>query len=191
MTTSNEERFGELLTEAVHAIKRRTSKPIAAIQDELMYALGRETGNPVEYWRKGHIPASQTDFAQLARELIARGHLSQEWLRQFWGCTDFVGLDEVEREIFPQGEKERRGEQKQAADGGHGRSLGGVAGGAARLCGHKKGTQGELRPEECEVEGGGGRFTRSAGRRWDRAGRLCKRDRSRRRCRRRRCRRRR
>jgi len=107
MTTSNEERFGELLTEAVHAIKRRTSKPIAAIQDELMYALGRESGNPVEYWRKGHIPASQTDFVQLARELIGRGHLSQEWLRQLWGCTDFVGLAEVEKELFPKEEKER------------------------------------------------------------------------------------
>jgi len=101
MLLSNEEQFAQLLTEAVHAIKRRTSKPIAAIQDELMYALGRETGNPVEYWRKGHTPASQPEFVQLAGELVARGHLSREWLRQFWGCTDFLGLAEVEQALFP------------------------------------------------------------------------------------------
>jgi len=104
MLTRDEERFAELLTEAVHTIKRRASKPIAVVQDELMYALGRETGNPVEYWRKGHIPASQTEFVQLARELMARGNLGREWLRRFWGCTDFVGLAEVEEEVFAQEE---------------------------------------------------------------------------------------
>ncbi len=104
MATRDEERFAELLTEAIHTVKRRQARPIAVIQDELMYALGRETGNPVEYWRKGHIPASQTEFAQLAGELALRGHLSREWLRQFWGCTDFVGLAEVEAKIFLQEE---------------------------------------------------------------------------------------
>ncbi|MBX3051891.1 MAG: hypothetical protein KF753_10480 [Caldilineaceae bacterium] len=108
MSTRNEERFAGLLTEAVHTIKRHTSKPIAAVQDELMYALGRETGNPVEYWRKGHIPASQAEFVQLSRELVVRGNLSREWLHRFWGCTDFVGLVEVERELFPAQETARQ-----------------------------------------------------------------------------------
>lgn len=100
MGTRNEERFAELLTEAIHTIKRRQARPVSVIQDDLMYALGRETGNPVEYWRKGHIPASQTEFVQLVRELMARANLSREWLRSFWGCTDFLGLAEVEESLF-------------------------------------------------------------------------------------------
>lgn len=107
MNRREEERFGELLTEAVHTIKRRTGRPIAVIQDELMYALGRESGNPVEYWRKGHIPAGQSDFIQLARELVARGGLGRDWLRQFWSCTEFVGLADVERELFSGEEMEK------------------------------------------------------------------------------------
>lgn len=109
MPTRNEERFAELLTEAVHTIKRRTGQPVAAVQDELMYALGREMGNPVEYWRKGHIPAGQSEFVQLTRELVGRGGLSREWLRAFWGCTDFVGMAEVEQELFGGEERERAG----------------------------------------------------------------------------------
>ena len=108
MGTRNEERFAELLTEAIHIIKRRQARSVAVIQDELMYALGRETGNPVEYWRKGHIPASQTEFVQLVRELLARANLSREWLRSFWGCTDFLGLAEMEAELFAQEETGRQ-----------------------------------------------------------------------------------
>lgn len=100
MQPTNQETFAELLTEAIHIIKRRQAKPISVVQDELMYAIGRQTGNPIEYWRKGHIPGDQAEFARLARELMARGKLSRSWLERFWGCTDYLGLGEVVNELF-------------------------------------------------------------------------------------------
>ncbi|MBW7886582.1 MAG: hypothetical protein H3C34_28925 [Caldilineaceae bacterium] len=45
----NAERFAQLLTEGLHRIRRREGKTIAAIQDELGYALGREGGTAIEY----------------------------------------------------------------------------------------------------------------------------------------------
>lgn len=105
MSTEREMRFAELLTEAVHTIRRRQGKPIAVIQDELTYALGRDSGNPVEYWRKGNIPASQSDLLTLSRELVKRGGLNQEWMEQFWGCTDFLGLAELVGELFSESEQ--------------------------------------------------------------------------------------
>jgi len=109
MTPNNQELFAELLTEAVHIIKRRQTKPISVVQDELMYAIGRHTGNPIEYWRKGHIPSDAPEFARLARELVARGKLSQSWLSRFWSCTDFLGLDEIVAELFPDAQSEQGG----------------------------------------------------------------------------------
>lgn len=100
MVISEEERFAALLTEAVHKTKRQQSKPISVIQDELTYAIGREGGNPIEYWRKGNIPKDQQEFAVLTRELVKRGNLDREWVQRLWGCTDFLGVKELQEELF-------------------------------------------------------------------------------------------
>jgi hypothetical protein len=81
------EKFALLLTEAVHKIRRceakLTRKTIRIVQDELGYALGREGGSCIEYWRKGNIPASLNDLEALARELVRRDGLSPEELQLF------------------------------------------------------------------------------------------------------------
>jgi hypothetical protein len=75
------EKFAQLLTEAIYKIQAQESKTVkktlGIVQDELGYALGREGGSPVEYWRKGHIPASIDDIEGLGRELVKRGGLDQ------------------------------------------------------------------------------------------------------------------
>ena len=81
------EKFAQLLTEAVHKIRIHESKAIKKtiriVQDELGYALGRDGGSCIEYWRKGNFPATMGDVEELARELVKRGGLDQEGLRQF------------------------------------------------------------------------------------------------------------
>jgi hypothetical protein len=74
------EKFAQLLTTAVHQIRLReaktTKKTIQMVQDELGYALGREGGSCIEYWRKGHFPAELDDLEKLAQELVKRGGLA-------------------------------------------------------------------------------------------------------------------
>ena len=64
------EKFARLLTEAVHKIRIHESKTIKKtiriVQDELGYALGREGGSCIEYWRKGHIPVGIDSVEKLA-----------------------------------------------------------------------------------------------------------------------------
>jgi hypothetical protein len=71
------------------------------VQDELGYALEREGGSCIEYWRKGYIPATMSDVEQLARELVNRGGLDQEELK---GFLDSAGHPQPARlcdELFP------------------------------------------------------------------------------------------
>lgn len=81
------QKFAQLLTEAVHHIRlqeaKATKKSIRLVQDELGYALGREGGSCIEYWRKGNIPAALDDLENLARELVKRNGLTPEALKQF------------------------------------------------------------------------------------------------------------
>jgi hypothetical protein len=82
--TETAPRFAELLSTAVRTIAARENKTIASVQDELGYALGRETGGScIEYWRKGHIPASLHEVEKLARELVKRDGLSGVERQQF------------------------------------------------------------------------------------------------------------
>lgn len=83
------ERFATLLTKAIHQIKRIESKPIAVIQDELGYDLGREGGSIVEYWRKGKLPTGRRDIEGLAQQLVKRGHLERDWLEAFLASADY------------------------------------------------------------------------------------------------------
>lgn len=82
--TESPERFADLLTHAIRRIKRvENNKPIRVIQDELGYALGRDGGSAVEYWRKGNLPPGRQDVEELARLLVRRGRLDQAWLKEF------------------------------------------------------------------------------------------------------------
>ena len=83
-------RFAELLSTAVRTIAARENKTVAAVQDELGYALGRETGgSSIEYWRKGHIPADLRDVEKLAGELVKRSGLDQRGYEQFLRCARY------------------------------------------------------------------------------------------------------
>jgi hypothetical protein len=93
------EKFAQLLTQAVHKIRIRESKTvkktIRIVQDELGYALGKEGGSCIEYWRKGHVPATADDVENLARELVKRKGLNQHEFEQFLlsaGHADPTGL---------------------------------------------------------------------------------------------------
>lgn len=71
------DRFARLLSQAVRQIAWRQNSKINHVQDELGYALGRESGGAsIEYWRKGYIPAKLAELELLARELAQRGGLT-------------------------------------------------------------------------------------------------------------------
>jgi len=78
-------KFGDLLTNAIYAIRSRTGQDIAIIQDQLGFALGRGTGgSSIVYWRKGHIPSKTSDLEQLGQLLVAQEGL--DWR----ACSEFL-----------------------------------------------------------------------------------------------------
>ncbi len=85
--TRSPEKFAQLLTEAIYKIRlgesKTVKKTLGIIQDELGYALGREGGSCIEYWRKGYIPAKMDNVEKLAQELVNRGGLNLPELKQF------------------------------------------------------------------------------------------------------------
>ncbi len=97
------ERFAQLLTQAVRRIALRDNLKIQIVQDELGYALGRETGgSSIEYWRKGYVPSKVIEVENLARELVKRGGLTgQTELKQFLSCADHPDPANLAAEILP------------------------------------------------------------------------------------------
>lgn len=95
-------RFGLLLTEGIHRISIYQNRAIQAVQDDLGYAIGRETGgSAIEYWRKGHVPHDPSDLEKLAREIIKQGKLGREWLEQFLASADYLDRERLCDELFP------------------------------------------------------------------------------------------
>lgn len=86
------QKFAQLLTEAVHNIRvaeaQTLKKTVRMVQDELGYALGRQGGSSIEYWRKGNVPATVDDLENLTRELVKRNGLNSDETRQF---LDYAG----------------------------------------------------------------------------------------------------
>lgn len=74
--------FARLLTEGIYRIRSLEGKSISIIQDELGYALGREGGTAVEYWRRGHSP-NLDDLELLGRLIFERGQMELPWLHTF------------------------------------------------------------------------------------------------------------
>ena len=70
------EQFRLLLSKAVREIAFQDNKPIHIVQDELGHALGRDSGSCIDYWKRGHIPASLADVETLVRVLVQRGGLT-------------------------------------------------------------------------------------------------------------------
>ena len=103
--TRSPEKFAQLLTQAVYKIRvhdsRTIKKTVSIVQDELGYALGREGGSCIEYWRKGYIPATTGDLEKLARELVKRGGLDQEELKQFLHSAGHPKPTSLCDELFP------------------------------------------------------------------------------------------
>lgn len=77
------EKFAQLLTEAIYRIRIKESKTIGAVQDELGYAIGKQGGSSIEYWRKGNIPSKREDVERLAEEIIQRSDLGPGWVNEF------------------------------------------------------------------------------------------------------------
>lgn len=98
------QKFAELLTEGVYRIRLREAKTVQIVQDELGYALGREGGSAVEYWRKGHIPPSLIDVEKLAREIVVRGDLDRPWLERFLQSCSHPYPTFLCDELYPQPE---------------------------------------------------------------------------------------
>lgn len=99
------EKFAQILTEAIHTIRLRESKTvkktIRIVQDELGYALGRDGGSAIEYWRKGHIPAATHDIENLAVELVKRDGLDLPTLQQFLESADYPYSVQLCSRLFP------------------------------------------------------------------------------------------
>lgn len=92
--------FAQLLTEGVHRIRLRTSKTVRLVQEELGAALGKESGASVEYWRKGHLPATR-DLEILAREIVRRAGMDRNWLEEFLISANYRHPEELCAELFP------------------------------------------------------------------------------------------
>jgi len=94
--------FAKLLTKAVRSISVAEDKTIGLVQDELGYALGREGGTAIEYWRKRHIPAGLSDIETLAREFVQRGgFINRVALEPFLRSAGYPELDQLCDELFP------------------------------------------------------------------------------------------
>ena len=105
-TTAN--LFAQLLTEAIYHIRHRESKNVQTVQDELGYALGKRGGSSIEYWRKGFLPAKQSDLENLTRLVVQRAGFSADWAAKFLASAghpypaSFLGqLFPVDTAVFP------------------------------------------------------------------------------------------
>ncbi len=95
--------FAQLLTEAIYKIKLANSSSIGIVQDELGYALGRNGGRAIEYWRQGNIPNKIDDIHLLVKELNQRGGLETLQNDQFFKAAGFV----IEQSDEVSGQKEK------------------------------------------------------------------------------------
>jgi hypothetical protein len=96
------DKFARLLTQAVRQIALNTNRKIQIVQDELGYAIGRDTGgSSIEYWRKGHIPSNLEDIEMLARELLQRSGLTNSTeIEQFLAYADHPAAADLARQIM-------------------------------------------------------------------------------------------
>ena len=109
------EKFGDLLTNALHAIKSHTGKKIGILQDEIGYAFKPiVTGDAVENWRYRKAPPSLDHLEQLSRILIgyAAPTHNRVWLHNFLISGGHPYPDAISDQLFPE-QKERESARAQ------------------------------------------------------------------------------
>lgn len=97
-------RFADLLSDAIRTISAAEGIRISVLQDELGFKLGRGGGSVIERWRKGHLPPTEEDIAELARLLVhrAKGRLDRAWLTSFLTSSNYRDRDALIEELFPE-----------------------------------------------------------------------------------------
>lgn len=96
--------FGQLLKMAVRQIALRDGKNIAIVQDELGYALGRDSGGvAIQFWERGNIPPRKEEIELLKEELVRRQGLAAEELAKFVGYAGFPELEQKPSQPFVAG----------------------------------------------------------------------------------------
>lgn len=95
------DRFAQLLTEAIYQIRLQEHKNISIVQDEVGYAIGRDGGSPIEYWRKGHIPKERSEIEGLVEVLIKRGEMDEDWLADFLDAAGYIAPQPLINHHFP------------------------------------------------------------------------------------------
>lgn len=97
----NPEKFGSALKIAVRKIALFKNKNIALVQDELGFALGRESGGAsIQFWERGNIPARERDIETLKQELLKQDGLTREEAVQFCNYAGYPELDEEQVQAF-------------------------------------------------------------------------------------------
>lgn len=100
MAKATAESFARLLTEAVYQIRHRESKSVQSVQDDLGYALGKQGGSSIEYWRKGHAPSKPSDVENLTRLIVQRGGFSRAWAMIFLTSARYPNPEQFLNELF-------------------------------------------------------------------------------------------
>ena len=91
----NPNKFGRLLKTAVRRIALQENKNIAVVQDELGYALARESGGTaIQFWERGNIPAKKQDVDGLKKELVKLNGLTQAEAISFAAYAGYPELAE-------------------------------------------------------------------------------------------------
>ncbi|MEM7132444.1 MAG: NB-ARC domain-containing protein [Chloroflexota bacterium] len=98
--THSAPKFGGLLTQGVNHIKAQANKSVAAIQDELGYAVERKGSSAIEHWRRGNVPDVET-VETLAREIVNQSSADRDWLRSFLSSANHPRVEELCNELFP------------------------------------------------------------------------------------------
>lgn len=97
------DQFAYWLTQAVLLIKAKEQKNLSIIQDELAFALGRQSGEAtIGYWRKGNIPADWAVIEKLAVLLAQRGGFSRHSCEQFLRSAGHSRPEAIVQQLFPQ-----------------------------------------------------------------------------------------
>jgi len=97
----NPTRFGDLLKKAIDVISANERKSKAVVKDELGYALGRDTGgSSIEYWMKGHVPASVEEVLKLTTLLVQRGGLDYADTRAFLESAGLGTQEAMIKDLF-------------------------------------------------------------------------------------------
>jgi hypothetical protein len=115
--TRNTQKFADMLTQAIYRIRSLELKSLAAIQDELGFAVGRESGGAfIQYLRKypGNTPSSVAELEALAKEIARRTDFDRAWWVEFLQSAGHPDPQRLCRDLhLSDGQKLQAGVEKQ------------------------------------------------------------------------------